>query len=190
MKYEKVIIESMPRSFRISGILSLLYHEMPENPYCRKYGLRKIESDSLDNSETFFFAYREGLSATGIALLHNSMLNTLTFMVPGYASEADVLLFATLVNAILRKHPRTKAFDDIGRPVKAVTGQDVDWMNRDRACLLQRNLQTMEGFTMQGLNHSYILKVEHLIPYSSVEMKAFELKQTFINIQWESPEEE
>lgn len=190
MKFERTIIEGMPKKFKVDTILDYLYNEeMPTNPYCQKYGFKTIDNNNPASPGEAIIAFRYDLSATGVILLHSSELNTLTFMVPEYASEADVLLFATLINSIRSKHPRTSAFDFSGEKIKYVTSKEIDEMNRDRRNIIHKNLLTKEGFRMDGINQSYILKVEHLIDYSSIDMRAYELMQTFISIQWNVEEE-
>ncbi|MBQ0075346.1 MAG: hypothetical protein KBT34_14295 [Prevotella sp.] len=188
MKYERTIIEGLPKKFNVKKILDLLYKGgMPENPYCVHYGMKVVAEDKQKN-ETCVVVFRKDLSATGVFVLHSAELNSLTFAVPGFASDADIILFASLMNAVQKTHPRTKAFDDYNQPVKYIGAREIEQMNTDRIHLLERLLTTKEGFKMDGINHPFILKVEHLIPYSSVEMQAYELKKMFVGMQWEADE--
>ena len=66
--------------------------------------------------------------------------------------------------------------------------REIEQMKTDRTHLLERLLTTKEGFKMDGINHPFILKVEHLIAYSSVEMQAYELMRMFVGMQWEADE--
>ncbi|MFA4182160.1 MULTISPECIES: hypothetical protein [Bacteroidales] len=190
MKYERTIIEGLPKKFNVMKILELLYKDgIPDNPHCVHYGLKVVADDRLKN-ETCAVVFRKELSSTGVFVLHSVELNSLTFAVPEYASEADVVLFASLMNAVRKKHPRTKAFDDHNIPVKYIGAREIVEMNKDRMNYLVKDLTTQEGFTMRGLTAAFTLKVEHLIPYSSVEMQAYELKRTFAEMQWQSEDEE
>ena len=61
--------------------------------------------------------------------------------------------------------------------------REIEQMKTDRTHLLERLLTTKEGFKMDGINHPFILKVEHLIPF-----QAYELMKMFVGIQWEADE--
>ena len=120
MKYERTIIEGLPKKFNAKKILDLLYKGgMPENPYCVHYGMKVVAEDKLKN-ETCVVVFRKDLSATGVFVLHSTEQNSLTFAVPEFASDADVVLFASLMNAIQKNHPRTKAFDEYNQQVKNI----------------------------------------------------------------------
>ena len=66
--------------------------------------------------------------------------------------------------------------------------REIEQMKTDRTHLLERLHTKNEGFKMDGIKHPFILKVEHLIPYSSVEMQAYELMRMFVGMQWEADE--
>ena len=54
----------------------------------------------------------------------------------------------------------------------------------ERHKYLQRLLKTKEGFTMEGVNACYTLKVAHLRPASSIEEQAAQLQKVFVGMQW------
>ncbi|MBQ0081231.1 MAG: hypothetical protein KBS95_06780 [Alistipes sp.] len=187
IKYEKVIIEGLPKKFNIKKILDFLYKGgIPENPYCEHYGLKIVTEDESKNKTCIVF--RKNLSSTGVVIQHNAEQSSLTFLVSEFASDADVVLFASLMNAVLKNHPRAKAFDEYSQPVKYIGAREIEQMNTNRIHLLERLLTTKDDFEMYGINHNFILKVEHLIPYSSLEMQAYELKKMFVEMQWKVDE--
>ena len=101
-----------------------------------------------------------------------------------WAVEADVLLYVAFINAILKKHPRTKLYDkyDI---IKNLTDIELNRMLADRRKYLKRLLQTKDGFTMEGINDDFTLQVADLRKAASIEMQVIELQQVFTKKQWE-----
>ena len=51
---------------------------------------------------------------------------------------------------------------------------------------LTRLLTTKDGFTMEGINADFTLKVAHLKPAVSVDTQVQELQQQFVKMQWET----
>ena len=51
---------------------------------------------------------------------------------------------------------------------------------------LTRLLTTKDGFTMEGINADFTLKVAHLKPAISVDTQIQELQQQFVKMQWET----
>jgi hypothetical protein len=49
-----------------------------------------------------------------------------------------------------------------------------------------RLLTTKDGFTMEGINADFTLKVAHLKPAVSVDTQIQELQQQFVKMQWET----
>ena len=70
-------------------------------------------------------------------------------------------------------------------PLKNLTADDVQQMIKDRKTYLKRLLKTKEGFTMEGINAGFTLKVEHLRPAISPDMQVLELQRQFVAMQWE-----
>ena len=93
--------------------------------------------------------------------MHTPHLQTLALELSPWASEADVLLYAAFVNAVLAKHKRARLYDKYA-PLKSLTDDDVRQMMKDRKAYLKRMLKTKEGFTMEGINVDY-----EVTPYSS-----------------------
>ena len=63
-------------------------------------------------------------------------------------------------------------------------------MIKARSKHLEHLLATREGFTMEGLNAGYTLKVAHLKPADSLEQQAKELQNVFVEMQWTFDEED
>lgn len=101
-----------------------------------------------------------------------------------YFAEADVLLYTAFVNAVLAKHKRARLYDKYA-PLKNLTDDDVQQMIKDRKTYLKRLLKTKEGFTMEGINAGFTLKVAHLRPAISPDMQVLELQRQFVAMQWE-----
>ena len=133
------------------------------------------------------FKYNE--SATGINLVHTPHLQALALELSPLASEADVLLYAAFVNAVLAKHKRARLYDKYA-PLKGLTDDDVQRMIKDRKVYLKRLLATKDGFTMEGLNADFTLQVAQLRPAISSDMQVLELQRQFVAMQWERQEDE
>ena len=58
-------------------------------------------------------------------------------------------------------------------------------MIEERERYLKRLLTTKNGFTMEGINADFTLKVAHLKPAASADMQMQELQQQFVKMQWE-----
>ena len=95
-----------------------------------------------------------------------------------------MLLYAAFVNAVLAKHKRARLYDKYA-PLKNLTDDDVRQIVKDRKAYLKRLLKTKEGFTMEGLNANYTLKVAHLRPAISPDIQVLELQRQFVEMQWE-----
>ena len=59
-------------------------------------------------------------------------------------------------------------------------------MIKERKTYLKRLLTTKEGFTMEGINADFTLKVAHLRPAISPEVQVLELQRQFVGMQWEN----
>ena len=57
---------------------------------------------------------------------------------------------------------------------------------KDRKAYLKRLLTTKDGFTMEGLNADYEVKVAHLWPDMPPEVWVQELMRQFVALQWEN----
>lgn len=99
--------------------------------------------------------------------------------------ETDVQLYALFVNAFLAKHKRARLYDKYA-PLKSLTDDDVQKMIEERKRYLKRLLTTKDGFTMEGINADFTLKVAHLKPAVSVDTQIQELQQQFVKMQWET----
>lgn len=188
MKYDKLEIIGLPKSFAIYKATDYLYPDNHE-PTLEEivYDEYPAECDEEKGEDaSVIFKYDE--SSTGVYTVHNRISQSLSLFLSKWAVEADVRLYGALINAILKKHPRAKLYDKYA-PLKGLTDDDVEQMVSDRNKYLKKLLQTKEGFTMEGLNSDFTLKVEHLKPASSIDMQVYELQQMFTMMQWENDEE-
>ena len=187
MKYSKLIISGLPKSFNVTYAGDYLQPKGDDiEPEDILYDFYFAEADEDKGEEAvYLFQYNE--STTGIYLLHSPHLQTLSLELSPWASEADVLLYAAFINAVLAKHKRARLYDKYA-PLKGLTDDDVQRMIKDRKAYLKRLLTTKEGFTMEGINAGFTLKVAHLRPAISSDAQALELQRQFVAMQWESEE--
>ena len=108
-------------------------------------------------------------------------MQTLSLELSPWAVEADVLLYASYINGIQKKHKYDKY-----APLMELTEEHVQTMIAERKSYLKRLLSKEKGFTMDGINVGYTLLVEHLRPAISLDMQALELQQSFVRMQWEN----
>lgn len=188
MKYDKLTIIGLPKKFKVYYALDYLYSgcQLSDNPDDILYDEWPVECDEGEDAMMVYEYYK---SATGVYLAYNETVHALSFELSPWASDADVSLYVKLVNAVLKKHPRTKLYaqHDI---LKGLTEEDERKMIADRQSYVKHLLKTKEGFTMEGLFHGFTLKVSHLRPAPTLDMQARELRQMFADMQWEKEEEE
>lgn len=185
MKYDELTIIGLPKSFKIYKAIDYLYpNGEPDNPEDVLYDEYFVECDEGEDA-SIVFKYNE--SATGVYVVYNSTVNALNLWLSPWAVEADVLLYVAFINVILKKHPRTKLYEkyDI---IKNLTDIELNRMLADRRKYLKRLLQTKDGFTMEGINDDFTLKVANLPKAASIEMQVTELQQVFTKMQWEEDE--
>ena len=187
MKYSKLIISELPKSFDVTYAGDYV-QEMPDDAPIEDvlYDFYFAEADE-DKGEEGLVLFKYNESATGIYLVHTPHLQTLTVELSPWASEKDVLLYAAFINAVLAKHKRTRLYDKYA-PLKGLTDEDVQRMIKDRKAYLKRQLTTKEGFTMEGLSVDYEVKVAHLWPNMPPEVWMQELMRQFVAMQWEAEE--
>ncbi|MBR5038359.1 MAG: hypothetical protein IKX65_06520 [Prevotella sp.] len=187
MKYSKLIISGIPKSFDVTYagdyIQPLGDDIQPEDIL---YDFYFAEADE-DKGEEAVYLFKYDESATGIYLVHTPHLQTLVIELSTWASEADVLLYADFINSVLAKHKRAHLYDKYA-PLKGLTDDDVLRMIKDRKAYLKRQLTTREHFTMEGLNADFTLQVAHLRPAISPDVQILELQRQFVEMQWEKGE--
>lgn len=187
MKYSKLIISGLPKSFDVTYAGDYLQPTGDDiEPEEILYDFYFGEADE-DKGEEGLMLFKYNESATGIYLVHTPHLQTLTVELSPWASEEDVLLYAAFVNAVLTKHKRARLYDKYA-PLKGLTDEDVQRMIKDRKAYLKRLLTTKDGFTMEGLNADYTLQVAHLRPAASLDEQVLELQRQFVAMQWEAEE--
>ena len=183
MKYDKLTIIGLPKKFKVYYALDYLYPDgqLPDDPDDILYDEWPTDGDEGEDAMMVYEYYK---SATGVYLAYNETVHALSFELSPWASDADVSLYVKLVNAVLKKHPRTKLYaqHDI---LKGLTEEDERKMKADRQSYVKRLLKTKEGFTMEGLFHDFTLKVAHLRPSPTLDIQAKELRQIFADMQWE-----
>ena len=150
------------------------------------YDFYFAEADE-DKGEEAVMLFKYNESATGIYLVYTPHLQTLAVELSPWASEEDVLLYAAFINAVLAKHKRTRLYDKYA-PLKGLADEDVQRMIKDRKAYLKRQLTTKDGFTIEGLNVDYEVKVAHLRPAASLDEQVLELQRQFVAMQWENEE--
>jgi hypothetical protein len=187
MKYSKLIISGLPKSFDVTYAGDYVQEMQDDAPIEDVlYDFYFAEADE-DKGEEGLVLFKYNESATGIYLVHTPHLQTLTVELSPWASEEDVLLYAAFINAVLAKHKRTRLYDKYA-PLKGLTDEDVQRMIKDRKAYLKRQLTTKEGFTMEGLSVDYEVKVAHLWPNMPPEVWMQELMRQFVAMQWEAEE--
>ena len=188
MKYDKLTIEGVPKKFKVYYALDYLYPDgqLPDNPNEILYDEWPADGDEGEDAMMVYEYYK---SATGVYLAYNETVHALSFELSPWASDADVSLYVKLVNAVLKKHPRTKLYAQYDI-LKGLTEEDEKKMIADRQSYVKHLLKTKKGFTMEGLFNDFTLKVAHLRPAPTLEMQARELRQMFADMQWEKEEEE
>lgn len=188
MKYSKLIIAGLPKSFDVTYAGDYVQPTGDDiQPEDILYDFYFGEADE-DKGEEAVYLFKYNESATGIYLLYTPRLQTLVVELSPWASEADVRLYADFINAVLAKHKRAKLYDKYA-PLKGLVDEDVQWMIKDRKAYLKRLLTTKEGFTMEGINADYTLKVAHLRPAISPDMQVQELQRQFVGMQWDNQDE-
>ena len=187
MKYEELTIVGLPKSFKIYKAVDYLYpNGEPDNSEEVLYDEYFEEGDEGEDA-SIVFKYNE--SATGVYVVYNSTVSTLNLWLSPWAVEADVLLYVAFINAILKKHPRTKLYDkyDI---IKNLTDIELNRMLADRRKYFKRLLQTKDSFTMEGINNDFTLQVADLRKVASIDMQVTELQQVFTKMQWKEDDVE
>ena len=188
MKYSHLIISGVPKSFDLwESVDSLqpIYEGMRTEDI--QYDAYPAECDDQKGEEAFvLFKYNE--SATGVYVVHSPFMQTLSLELSPWAVEADVLLYASYINGIKKKHKRARLYDKYA-PLMELTEEHVQTMIAERKSYLKRLLSKEKGFSMDGINVGYTLLVEHLRPAISLDMQALELQHSFVRMQWEDEEE-
>lgn len=184
MKFDKLIICGLPKSFDVWESVDYIDPLAADHdPDDIKYDAYPMECDEAKGEDTLVvFKYNE--SASGVYVTHNSVTQTLTMELSPWAVEADVLLYASYVNAVLSKHKRARLYDHFA-PLPGIGDESVSSMISDRKKYLKRLLAKGECFVMEGLNSSYSLLPSHLRPAPSADMQLLELQNSFVKMQWE-----
>lgn len=189
MKFSKLIISGLPKTFNVTHAADYV-HPMGDDARLEDvlYDFYFLDVDETKGEDgVVLFKYNE--SATGVDLIYTPHLQTLVVELSPWASEADVKLYAAFIRAVLAKHKRARLYDKYAQ-LKGLTDDEVQRMVKDRKAYLKRLLTTKEGFTMEGINAGFTLKVVHLRPAISPDAQAQELMRQFVAMQWEDEEQE
>ena len=184
MKYSKLTIAGVPKSFKIWDAVDYVQDlSEDESPDDVQYDFYSAECNEEKGEDAcVLFKYDE--SATGIFVTHTPHLQTLSLELSPWAVETDVQLYALFANAFLAKHKRSRLYDKYAL-LKNLTDNDVQKMIEERKRYLKRLLTTKDGFMMEGINADFSLKVAHLKSAASVDLQMQELQQQFVKMQWE-----
>lgn len=184
MKYSHLIISGVPKSFELwesVDCLQPIYEGMDINDI--QYDVCSAEcNEEIGEDACVLFKYNE--SATGVYVVHSPHQQSLSLELSPWAVEADVLLYASYINGILKGCKRARLYDKYA-PLKELTDEHVQKMIAERKAYLKRLLAKEKGFTMEGLNAGFTLLVEHLQPAISPDMQVLGLQQSFVRRQWE-----
>ena len=187
MKLSHLIISGLPKSFNlwdaVEYVQPLQEGMDPDDILIDAYPAECDEDKGED--ACVLFKYDE--SATGVEIVHNLHLQMLTLWLSDWAVEADVMLYVSFINAVLAKHKRARLYDKYA-PLAGLTDDDAQAMIKARKAYLKRLLATRDGFTMEGVNADYSLKVAHLSPDISPDIQVLELQRRFVEMQWEEEE--
>lgn len=187
MKHDTLTICNLPKPFDVWDSLDYI-NELPEDHSIDDiiYDAYPLECDE-DKGEDGIAVFKYDESASGVYVIHNTITQMLTLELSPWAVEADVLLYASYVNAILAKHKRARLYDHFA-PLPGISDEDARKMVSDRKNYLKRCLAGGECFVMDGLNASYSLDPSHLRPAPSAEMQVLELQNAFVKMQWKKGE--
>lgn len=184
MKYSKLMISGLPKTFDVTYAGDYLQPSGDDiEPEDILYDFYFEEADDDKEEAVYLFKYNE--SATGVYLVHTPHLQTLSLELSPWASDTDVQLYASFIKAVLAKHKRARLYDKYA-PLKGLADDDVQRMIKDCKAYLKRQLTTKEGFTMEGLNADYEVKVADLWPDMPPEVWVQELMRQFVKMQWEN----
>ena len=109
MKYDKLTIIGLPKKFKVYYALDYLCPggQLPDNPDDSRYDEWPADGDEGEDAMRAYEYYK---SATGVYLAYNETVHALSFELSSWASDADVRFYVKLVNAVLKKHPRTNLY--------------------------------------------------------------------------------
>ena len=186
MKYDKLTIVGLPKRFKVYNVVDYLYPDdgQPESPDDVIYDFLPKE---CDEGEDAIVVYEYNESVTGVEIVYEEAAHALTFSLSHWASDADVRIYTKIVNAVLKKHPRARLYAHYDL-LKGLTEDDEKKMIANRLSYVKRLLKTKEGFTMEGLFRDFTLKVAHLRPAPTVDIQALELRNMFVEMQWQAEE--
>ena len=131
MKFDKHIICGLPKSFDVWDSVEYI-DPVPEEHRVEdiKYDAYPLEVEE-DKGEDGIVVFKYNESASGVYAVHNTITQTLALDLSPWAVEADVLLYASYVNAILAKHKRARLYDHFA-PLPGISEEIITGMITDR----------------------------------------------------------
>ena len=103
-----------------------------------------------DKGEEAVYLFKYNESATGIYLVYTPHLQSLSMELSPWASEADVLLYGTFLNAVLAKHKRARLYEKYA-PLKGLTDDNVQRMIKERKAHLKLSRQQLMDRIWEGV---------------------------------------
>ena len=185
VKYSALTISGVPKTFNLCYVVDYI------QPYSEDTALEDILFDNYllecdrEKGEDACVLFKYNESATGVEILHNSYLQTLSLWLSPWAVETDVRLYADFVNAVLAKHKKARLYDKYA-PLKSLTDENVQQMIKERNRYVKRLLTSKDTFTMEGINADYNAIGVSLLPSLSPDVLLLEVQRAFVEKQWKS----
>ena len=187
MKLQELEIIGLPKRFDIYEIFDEL-NPVSEtlDPDSIKYDSYPLEGgDGRDEQAEMFFKYDE--SATGVEVVYTRFTQNMRVWLSNLAVEADVKLFADVINTVLKLHPRAKLYDGLSR-LPGISPDDVNLMVKERNQYLKRRLKGVKPFAMEGLNAGFSVQPEFLHGTDELDVLMKKLQENFVKAQWDFSE--
>lgn len=185
MKYSNLTISGVPKTFSLCYVADYL------QPFSEDMDVDDILYDSYlmecdrQKGEDACILFKYNDSATGVEIVHNSHLQTLSFWLSPWAVETDVQLYADFVNAVLAKHKRARLYDKYA-PLKSLTDENVQQMIKERKLYVKRLFTTKDVITMVGINDDYTIMGALLLPPIDPDIVLPNEQRAFVKKQWKS----
>lgn len=143
-KIYKFDLGGLPKSFDVWNSVEYI------DPIPEEHRVEDITYDAYpleceeDKGEDGIVVFKYNESASGVYAVHNTVTQTLALELSPWAVEADVLLYASYVNAVLAKHKRARLYDHFA-PLSAIMEDAISVMVSDRKKHLKNCSQKMNA---------------------------------------------
>lgn len=176
MKFDKIELIGTPKSLNLWDIIEWI-NPNSTNPDDVLYdGYPGDDRDDWYQTMDIFHYYQ---STTGIHVVYNSRDHYLLADLPKWANDADIDLLVLIVNTILRRHPRVKAYTG-DTQFKEISPEDVEKMKETKYRYLMRKITKKEPFDMVGIRID--LTVDEFV--EDPHDMAHEVQRQFVDAQW------